>query len=53
MKLGQEIAHGQNPMSGMPDLLIVGATIVVESEDPRAADRLFSILSMLSRQEVS
>jgi len=53
MKLSQEVAHGQNPVRGMPDLLIVGDTIVVESEDSRAADRLSSILSMLSRQEVS
>jgi hypothetical protein len=53
MKLSQDVAHGQNPVRGMPDLLIVGETIVVESEDSRAADRLSSILSMLSRQEVS
>lgn len=53
MKLSQEVAHGQNPVRGMPDLLIVGDAMVVESEDPRAADHLSSILRMLSRQGVS
>lgn len=53
MRLNQDVIFGQNPDRGMPDLLIVGDTIVVESEDSRVVERLSSILSMLSRQGVS
>ncbi len=53
IRLSSEIAHGQNPSRGMPDLLIVGDTIVVESEDPRTVERLSAILNVLSRKGVT
>ncbi|MHA2603224.1 MAG: hypothetical protein AM324_013970 [Candidatus Thorarchaeota archaeon SMTZ1-83] len=52
MRLNQEVIFGQNPDRGMPDLLIVGDTIVVESADSRVVERLSAMLSTLSRQGV-